>query len=106
MLPATASNLNVRFPGLREVCEAWTAIRQDLVEDAELEAVPSCYGHNQPQLLVRVVSTRYNDDHPEGYKFVWAQKRFTEQGYLISWGQLLDLLIVAYREMDQVIGRS
>ena len=92
-------NIHVRgsSPDALDVAHMWRVLTTELVTDLKFSVEPLETATGQGRVRLSVHSQRYNDEHPEGYDYVWAWKEFGQDGYLLSWGQLLDLLIVAHR---------
>ena len=93
-------------PTVSDVARLWMTIQHDLVSDAFIKIRPAIHESVGARLHVQVVSVRFDDDHAEGYPHVWASKSFTDNGYYITWGQLFELLILAYREMERVLSED
>lgn len=91
-------------PDVGDIARLWNTITTELVVDAHIDIIPVMGGGAGPFLSVRVMSLRYSDREPKGYMHIWAAKTFSSTGYYITWGTLFDLLIVAYREMQRVLG--
>lgn len=97
MLDGTPYKAKGASPDLRDVAYLWRVMTTELVTDLKFTADPFIGPGGEGRLRMSVSSMRYNDDHPEGYNYIWASKEYDTSGYLLSWGQLLDLLIVAHR---------
>lgn len=92
-------NINVRgsSPDALDVAHLWRILTTDLVMDLRFSVEPIESEDGEGIVRLSVHSQRFNDQNPQGYDYVWATREFGKGGYLISWGQLLDLLIVAHR---------
>lgn len=88
------------FPGLRDVVALYQAITIDRAAPIQIRLEPIITKDLRPVLWCRVILPIPDDPVLGDLERVLASKWFTEQGYLISWGQLCDLLIVAYRTLE------
>lgn len=93
-LPATG-------PAIDDVSRLWTYLTKEWITDLQLVLYPrtSSGGHAIVELALISPRFRREDGHP--YLHTWASKEFSNTGYMISWGQLYDLLIVGYREIER-----
>lgn len=86
-------------PDALDVAHLWRILTLELVRDLKFAVEPYETSEGEGRIRLAVYSQRYNDEHPDGYDYVWACRDFGQNGYLMSWGQLLDLLIVAHRNI-------
>jgi len=92
-LPATG-------PAIDDVSRLWTYITTEWVTDLQLRLYPRHASNGSSIVMAAVESPRYVGDNRQEVMFVWASKEFSQTGYMISWGQLYDLLIVAFRQIE------
>jgi len=93
-LPATG-------PAIDDVSRLWSHITTEWVTDLQLRLYPQHASNGTSVVMASVESPRYVGDNRQEVMFVWASKEFSQTGYMISWGQLYDLLIVAYRAIEK-----
>lgn len=92
-LPATG-------PAIDDVTRLWIYITTEWVTDLELRLYPGFASNGQSTVTASVQSRRFMGDSRTEVVYAWATKTFSNSGYMISWGQLYDLLIVAFREIE------
>jgi len=84
-----------------DVARLWITLTHEFIPGLQLLITPRSNSEGEAWLQVEVVdSSAISVGGTEQYN-IWASKEFHNTLYLISVGQLFDLLIVAYRTIDQ-----
>jgi len=89
----------VRSAELGDLLRLWATLQEMSEQKLRLELAPGNPGAIEPVLLLQLVEASFAPDNVTPIDHVWAQKEFRERGYMITWGQLFDLLITAYGRM-------
>lgn len=99
-LPATG-------PAIDDVSRLWTYLTTEWVTDLRLSIYPKQSSGGHSIVAVALESPRFGQKDGVPYLHTWATKEFSNTGYMISWGQLYDLLIVGHREIErELLGPS
>lgn len=85
-----------RGAGVADVNRLWATLQELTEEKLQIVILPGNPEAIEPCLLVQLVEPGFAPDNTTPIDHVWAQREFRERGYLISYGQLFDLLIHAY----------
>lgn len=88
-----------RPAGVADVIRLWTTLQEMADEKLMLRIEPGNPEATEPCLLVQLVEPSLAPDNVTPVDHVWAQKIFRDRGYMISYGQLFDLLITGYGRM-------
>jgi hypothetical protein len=99
---STSENLvPARSANIGDCVRLWSTLTGEYIPALrlELEFLESEHGHTGIRVMVCDYSTLTNP--PEIHKSIWAIREFYNPLHLISISQLFDLLIVAYRTIDE-----
>ena len=93
-LPATG-------PAIDDVSRLWKYLITDWISDLQLVIYPRTSSGGHAVVELALISPRFDRQTGKPYLHTWASKEFSNTGYMISWGQLYDLLIVGHREIEK-----
>ena len=85
---------------LADCARLWNTLKTEYIPGLRIEWRISPGLDQAPFLSVEVVSDSAVDDAGAELVNVWAYKEFRSGLYLISYGQLFDLLIASHRKID------
>lgn len=93
--------LPIAGAGINDFNRAWAMLHEQFPGEWSIELEPGSPKENPADavLIVQLIRLELAPDQNTRVKNVWAQKVFGVSGYLISWGQLYDLLIVGTRRL-------
>jgi len=86
---------------VNDVVRLWRTLVVDYVPGLKLELEILCDDDKAPGIRVLVCDYSTITNLPMGPRSVWAVREYHNPLYLISISQLFDLLISAYRVMDE-----
>lgn len=89
---------------LADCARLWSTLRSEYIPGLRIEWRIEVSPNDVPYLSVEVVDDSVVDDAGSPLVNIWASKEFRSGLYLISYGQLFDLLIQAYRRIDGFFG--
>lgn len=99
-MPSRTAALPAVGPAIDDVSRLWSHLTTEWVSDLQLRIYPHDSSGGRSIVQVSLESPRFVGDKREPVMYVWAAKEFSQSGYMISWGQLYDLLIVGYRAIE------
>lgn len=85
--------------GVADVNRLWKTLDELAPGPLQLVIQPGNPEATEPVLLLQLVEQSFAPDNVTPIDHVWAQKEFRDRGYLITYGQLFDLLITGYGRM-------
>ncbi len=88
-----------KLAGVADVNRLWSTLQEMSFGKLKLIIEPGNPAADDPVLQVQLVEPQLAPDGATTVDHVWVQKEFRERGYLISYGQLFDMLITAYGRM-------
>lgn len=93
-----------RGPTIEDCDRLWTTIVKELITDVEIQVVLRVLplGQDRPRVLVRSPGLDANTGAQKWH--VWATKELSAHSDAMSYAQLYDLLILAYRSIDAHLG--
>lgn len=95
----TSSDYSRKGASVADINRLWRTLDDLAPGPIRLDIQPGNPEATEPCLLVQLVERSLDPSGANEIDHVWAQKEFRERGYLITYGQLFDLLITAYGRM-------
>jgi len=95
-----------RSADIRDIAKLWKTIQTDFPGKVRISIEFSSPELPNPQAMVLFEEEQLAPDGVTPIWHVWSSKTFTAAGYLISWGQLFDLLIVGYTRWVKESGQQ
>lgn len=84
-----------------DIARLWMTLTTEYIPKLRIEVEPHHFPNGDAYVEVLVVDYASIDSNGRVSKSVWATRQFRNDLYLISHNQLFDLLISAYRVIDE-----